>query len=225
MNHWWFLGHSWLFQLKQHGKVINKSRSSFSRLFCVLVVKGRGSGEMMSPHSLHRRTPNTATARPLCCVWSRKLTGLWNQTAAIWSPHATSLTLEWNSYWATKLRKRSPQPCEQDNDNHYWLKKHTKRTFGGDFLPSDWRKTALKEENPSVAKVSESWEQVQWAWKLRAFRTLTPPLTHLHLWATEHRSCSNAGRSIVQEQTTESSWKILLFFFFSTVMDFPVKKI
>lgn len=157
MNHWWFLGHSWLLQLKNHGKAINKSRISFSRLFCVLVVKGRGSGEMMSPHSLHRRTPNTATARPLCCVWSRKLTGLWNQTAAIWSPHVTSLTLGWNSYWATKLRKRSPPACEQDNDNHCWLKKHTKRTFWG-WFSSIWfeRKTGLKEENPSMAKVNET---------------------------------------------------------------------
>lgn len=41
---------------------------TFSRLFCVSAVKGRGLGEMIRPHSLHRRTPNTATARPLCCV-------------------------------------------------------------------------------------------------------------------------------------------------------------
>lgn len=36
------------------------------------------------------------------------------------------------------------------------LKNTQKGHFGGDFLPSDWRKTELKEENPSVAKVSES---------------------------------------------------------------------
>lgn len=211
MNHWWFLGHSWLLQLKQHGKARNKSRISFSRLFCVLVVKGRGSGEMMSPHSLHRRTPNTATARPLCCVWSRKLTGLWNQTADIWSPHATSLTLEWNSYWATKLRKRSPQPCEQDNDNHYWLKKtHKKDILGVIFYHLIGGKRGWKRKIHKRPKSAKP-KQVQWAWKLVAFRTLTPPLTHLHLWATEHRSCSNAARSIVQEQTTESARN---FFFF-----------
>lgn len=104
MNLWGFRGHSRLVQLKQHWKVINNWLSS-SRLLCVSVTKGRGLGDTMSPHSLHRRTPNTATARPLCCVWSRKLTGLWNQTAGIWSPHVTRLTLDWNFHWATSYTK------------------------------------------------------------------------------------------------------------------------
>ncbi len=53
-----------------------RTKMTSSRLFSVSVVKGRGCGDMSRPHSLHRSTPNTATARPLCCVWSRKLTGL-----------------------------------------------------------------------------------------------------------------------------------------------------
>lgn len=60
---------------------------TLSRLFSVSAVKGRGFGDMIRPHSLHRSTPNTATARPLCCVWSRKLTGLSNQTAAVFRGH------------------------------------------------------------------------------------------------------------------------------------------
>lgn len=50
-----------------------------SRLFSESVVNGRGFGDTSRPHSLHSSTPNTATARPLCCVWSRKLTGLGNK--------------------------------------------------------------------------------------------------------------------------------------------------
>lgn len=196
MNLWRFLGLSWLSQLKQHWKAINNSRFSFSRLFCVLLVKGRGSGDMRSPHSLHSRTPNTATTRPLCCVWSRKLTGLWNQTAGIWSPHVTSLTLEWNSHWATSYAK--------DHINHVSPItiittdfKNKKRHFWVIFYHLISGKHAWERKIHQWSK-SVNPEQVQWAWKLLAFRTLTPPLTHLYLWATEHHSWSNPGGFISQ---------------------------
>lgn len=119
MNHW-------VLQLEQHHKAVKSSRLSPSRLLCVSVVKGRGSGDTMSPHSLHRRTPNTATARPLCCVWSRKLTGLGNQTAGVFGVHMLAAShFEWNSDWATSCTKDQIShigPLSKREKNHLKFK-------------------------------------------------------------------------------------------------------